>query len=158
MAYRELGRKGASAHFDQIKPWWLGLSRIGQCLVGTARIAARPSESRKPLRQHCGSSHGPPMLTVLNILQLVLYIALLALAGQGILYVLAGARRESNFFYRLLQVVARPFTMVMRKLTPRQVADRHVPVITFFLLLLAYAVVTFEKINLCLASNMVGCR
>lgn len=98
------------------------------------------------------------MLTLLNILQLVLYIALLALAGQGLLYVLAGPRRDSNFFYRLLQVVAKPFTLVMRKLTPRQVADQHVPVATFFVLLLAYAVVTFEKINLCLAAGMEGCR
>lgn len=98
------------------------------------------------------------MLTLLNILQLVLYIALAALAGQGILYVLAGPRRDANFFYKLLQVIAKPFTLTMRKLTPRQVADQHVPIITFFLLLLAYAVVTFEKINLCLASNMVGCR
>ena len=98
------------------------------------------------------------MLTLLNILQLVLYIALLALAGQGLLYVLAGPRRDSNFFYRLLQTVAKPFTAVMRKLTPRQVADRHVPVATFFLLLLAYAVVTFEKISLCLATGMEGCR
>lgn len=98
------------------------------------------------------------MLTLLNILQLVLYIALMALAGQGLLYVLAGPRRDSNFFYRLLQVVAKPFTLVMRKLTPRQVADRHVPVATFFVLLLIYAVVTFEKINLCLATGMEGCR
>ena len=33
------------------------------------------------------------MLTVLNAVQLVLYIALLALAGQAVLFVLAGAKR-----------------------------------------------------------------
>ena len=98
------------------------------------------------------------MLTVLNISQLVLYIALLALAGQGLLYVLAGARREQNFFYRLLQVIARPFTVPVRWITPRQVADAHVPVVTFFLLLIVYAIVTFEKIDLCIASQMQGCR
>ncbi len=98
------------------------------------------------------------MLTVLNIAQLVLYIALLALAGQGLLYVLAGARRDQNFFYRLLQVVARPFTVPVRWITPRQVADAHVPVVTFFLLLIVYAIVTFEKIDLCIASQMQGCR
>lgn len=98
------------------------------------------------------------MLTVLNIAQLVLYIALLALAGQGLLYVLAGARRDQNFFYRLLQVIARPFTLPVRWITPRQVADAHVPVVTFFLLLIVYAVVTFEKIDLCMASQMQGCR
>jgi len=96
------------------------------------------------------------MLTVLNILQLILYIALLALVGQGILYVLAGARRDSNFFYKLLQVLTKPFTMPMRRITPRQVADEHVPIVTFFFLLILYAVVTFERADLCVTSNMVG--
>jgi hypothetical protein len=96
------------------------------------------------------------MLTFLNVAQLVLYVALLALAGQGVLYVLAGARREQNLFYTALRVVSKPFTAVVRRVTPRQVADRHVPVVTFFLLLLVYAIVTFERIDLCVTSQMVG--
>ena len=52
------------------------------------------------------------MLNVLNIIQLVLYIALLALVGQGALHVLAGPRRDSNFFYRLLQVIANTLTCI----------------------------------------------
>jgi uncharacterized membrane protein len=98
------------------------------------------------------------MLTALNIIQLVIYIALLALLGQGVLYVLAGAKRESNFFYQLLQLVSKPFTVPVRKLTPAKVHDRHVPIVTFFLLLIIYAVVTFEKISLCVAANMAGCK
>ena len=97
-------------------------------------------------------------MNVLNVIQLVLYIALLALMGQGVLHVLAGARRDSNFFYRLLQVVSKPFTLPVRWITPKQVDDRQVPVVTFLLLLIGYAVVTFEKINLCMAANMAGCR
>ena len=98
------------------------------------------------------------MLNALNIIQLVLYIALLALVGQGALFVLSGARRDSNFFYRLLQVISKPFTLPVRWITPKQVDDRQVPVVTFLLLLIVYAVVTFEKINLCMAANMAGCR
>jgi hypothetical protein len=98
------------------------------------------------------------MLNVLNVIQLVLYIALLALVGQGALYILTGARRDSNVFYRLLQVVSKPFTLPVRWITPNQVDDRQVPVVTFLLLLIGYAVVTFEKINLCMAANMAGCR
>ena len=96
------------------------------------------------------------MLTFLNLAQLVLYIALLALAGQGILYVLAGPRRDTNLFYQLLQILSKPFVWPMRKLMPQQVESRHVPVVTFFLLLLAYAVVTFERTNLCVTQNLVG--
>jgi hypothetical protein len=98
------------------------------------------------------------MLTFLNLLQLVLYIALIALLGQGLLFVLAGAKRSTNLFYQLLQIVSKPFTALVRKLTPAKVADRHVPVVTFFLLVIVYAVVTFEKIDLCVRSGMEGCR
>ena len=98
------------------------------------------------------------MLSFLNIAQLVLYIALLTLVGQGLLFVLAGAKRDSNIFYQLLQIVSKPFTLLVRKITPKQVADRHVPLVTFLLLLIVYAVVTFEKISLCIEAGMEGCR
>ncbi|UCH18122.1 MAG: hypothetical protein JSW36_03560 [Burkholderiales bacterium] len=98
------------------------------------------------------------MLALLNVAQLVLYIALLALLGQGVLYLLAGAKRQTNLFYQLLQIVSKPFTVPVRKLTPAKVADRHVPVVTFFLLAIAYVVVTLEKINLCLSLGAGACR
>lgn len=98
------------------------------------------------------------MLTALTLLQLVLYIALLAMLGQGVLYLLAGPRRETNFFYRALEIVSRPFTRVVRKLTPALVADRHVPVVTFLLLAIVYAVVTFERMDLCVRIGVEHCR
>ena len=98
------------------------------------------------------------MLTFLNLLQLVLYIPLLALLGQGILYVLAGPRRQSNLFYQLLQLLSKPFTLVVRKITPRRVGDHQVPIVTFFLVVIAYLVVTLEKINLCVQLGVDACR
>jgi hypothetical protein len=98
------------------------------------------------------------MLSFLNLVQLVLYIPLLALAGQGALYVLAGPKRDSNFFYRLLQLLSKPFTLVVRKLTPQRVADAHVPIVTFFVVLIAYFIVTFERIDLCMRIGLEHCR
>ena len=98
------------------------------------------------------------MLIFLKALQLILYIALLALAGQGILYALAGPRRETNFFYKLLQLLSKPFTTPVRWITPAKVADHHVPIVTFFLLVVVYAVVTFELVDLCVKAGMAGCR
>lgn len=98
------------------------------------------------------------MLSFLNLVQLLLYIPLLALMGQGVLFVLAGAKRQQNFFYQLLQVISKPFTFLVRKATPAKVADQHVPVVTFFLLLIMYAVVTFEKINLCVQLGVEACK
>ena len=85
----------------------------------------------------------------LSALKLLCEIALLALLGQGILYVLAGAKRETNLFYGLLKVLTNPFTKVTRALTPKLVADRHVPFVAFFWLVILWGVVTFEKIRHC---------
>lgn len=98
------------------------------------------------------------VLTFLNLLQLILYIPLLALLGQGLLFVLAGAKRNENFFYQLLQLISKPFTAVVRKLTPAKVGDAQVPIVTFFLLVIAYVVVSFEKINLCVQVGLEQCK
>ncbi|MES2960526.1 MAG: hypothetical protein V4792_20225 [Pseudomonadota bacterium] len=98
------------------------------------------------------------MLTFLNLLQLILYIPLLALAGQGALYVLAGHKRDSNFFYRLLQLLSKPFTLAMRRVTPAKVADHQVPIVTFFVLVIVYFVVTFERIDLCMKIGLEHCQ
>jgi hypothetical protein len=98
------------------------------------------------------------VLTFLQLLQLILYIPLLALVGQGLLFVLAGPKRDSNFFYRLLQVLSKPFTLIVRRITPARVADRQVPIVTFFLVLIAYFVVTFERIDLCVKLGLEQCK
>jgi hypothetical protein len=98
------------------------------------------------------------VLTFLNLIQLLLYIPMLALVGQGALYVLAGHKRDTNFFYRLLQLLSKPFTALMRKVTPASVADRHVPIVTFFVLVIVYVVVTFERIDLCMRIGLEHCR
>ncbi|NRF67319.1 hypothetical protein HLB44_10015 [Aquincola sp. S2] len=98
------------------------------------------------------------MLTFLTFVQLTLYIPLLALLGQGLLFVLAGARRDSNFFYQLLKLLSKPFTLVVRRLTPSRVGDHQVPIVTFFLLVIVYAIVTFERISLCLRIGVEMCR
>lgn len=111
--------------------------------------------------EHCGFriEQGCTLtLTFLNLAQLLLYIPLLALLGQGLLYVLAGRQRERNLFYQLLQLVSKPFTAVVRRLTPAKVADHHVPVVTFFIVLIAYVVVSFEKIDHCLRIGVQLCR
>ena len=98
------------------------------------------------------------MLTFLNLLQLILYIPLLALTGQAMLYVLAGPKRDSNFFYRLLQLLSKPFTAVVRRVTPAKVGDHQVPIVTFFLVVVMYVVVTFERIDLCVKLGLEQCK
>ena len=66
------------------------------------------------------------MLLIINTLQLILYIAGLALLGQGLLYALAGAKRSNNFFYQIFQILTRPFFMLARLVAPKQIADSQI--------------------------------
>jgi hypothetical protein len=98
------------------------------------------------------------MLTLINSLQLVLYIALLAMLGQGVLYLLAGHKRASNPFYQIFQILTKPFFKLMRWLMPRQVADSHIGLAAFFVLAILYVAVTLWKIEYCVGVQMVGCK
>ena len=95
---------------------------------------------------------------IVSSVKLVAEIALMALAGQFVLGLLAGAKRDDNFFYRLLQVLTNPFVKGVRRITPRVVIDRHIPLATFLLVALVWVVVTLVKINLCLQIGVQSCR
>lgn len=98
------------------------------------------------------------MVLVASAVKLVAEIALLCLLGQGVLYLLAGARRDQNLFYQLFQVLTRPFMRLARWVSPRIVIDRHVPLVAFFLLALAWVVATLSLISLCLHTGVNTCR
>ena len=53
------------------------------------------------------------MLLVVMSVKLVAEIALMALVGQWVLGLLAGAKRETNMFYKLLQVITSPFVKAL---------------------------------------------
>ena len=98
------------------------------------------------------------MLLLLSSIKLVCEIALLSLAGQFLLGLLAGAKRETNFFYKLLQVLTGPFVKGMRLITPRVVLDRHVPLAAFLLLAMVWLISTLMKVNLCVQIGVEQCR
>jgi hypothetical protein len=98
------------------------------------------------------------VLLLASSVKLVAEIALLALAGQWVLGLLAGSKRDQNLFYRLLQVLTNPFVKTMRLITPRFVLDRHIPLAAFVLLASVWLVATIAKINLCLQIGVQACR
>jgi hypothetical protein len=98
------------------------------------------------------------VLLLVNILKTIVEIALMALVGQWVLGLLAGAKRETNFFYRVLQVVTRPFVRLARLLSPPIVLDRHVPLVAFLLLAFSWLLVTKWKIDLCIEIGIEVCK
>ena len=81
----------------------------------------------------------------------------MALAGQGIVNVLCrvfGQEPKSNFFYRVLETVASPFTRLCRWITPRFVLDRHMPLVAVSLLLVGYAWTMFAIANACMGAGL----
>lgn len=98
------------------------------------------------------------MLLLVSAIKLVAEIALLAFAGQWLLGLLAGQKREGNFFYQLLAILTRPFLRGMRFIAPRQVLDRHLPLAAFVLLSMVWLAVTAAKINLCVQIGVEQCR
>lgn len=98
------------------------------------------------------------MLLFVSAVKLVAEIALMALAGQFLLGLLAGQKRDTNLFYQLLQVMTKPFVKGMRLVTPKVVIDRHIPLAAFVALAMVWLVTTIAKVNLCLQIGVEQCR
>ncbi len=71
---------------------------------------------------------------------------------------LAGARREQNLFYQVLDMAVRPFVRTARYITPRAVIDRHVPLVAFLLLGFTWLLATLWRIQICLEIGVQLCR
>lgn len=93
------------------------------------------------------------MLNIVIILKALTEIAGLALLGQGILFVLAGANREQNLFYKALKTVTSPIMRAVRFITPRFVPDRHIGIAAFFLVVGLWLALTMLKIQLVLEAR-----
>ena len=98
------------------------------------------------------------MLLFVSAIKLVVEIALMALAGQFVLGLLAGAKRDGNFFYRTLQIITGPVLKGVRWMAPRVVLDRHIPLAALVLLATAWMVATVVKVDICLRVGLELCR
>ena len=98
------------------------------------------------------------MLFFITIVKSIAEIALLSLAGRGLLAVLAGQGKATNVFYQVLVIITQPFVTSARLLAPRVILDRHIPLLAFLLLLLVWVVAFIEKVRYCLPEGVNVCR
>ena len=88
------------------------------------------------------------MYEVIVILKALTEVAGVAFLGQGLLWVLAGAKREENLVYKLFRTLTSPVTRVTRAITPRIVLDQHIGLVAFFLLMVIWVLLTAFKIKI----------
>lgn len=98
------------------------------------------------------------MLAVATTAKLLAEIALLALAGQWVLGMLAGAGRSGNPFYRLLELLGRPWVRAARWIAPPVVLDRHLPLVAFLVLALVWLAAAVTKVRICLEIGVALCK
>lgn len=96
------------------------------------------------------------MLLVAIILKGLVELLLLVMAGQGLLYVLAGAARHQNLVYRMFATVTQPIMKAARFVTPRFIVDQHLGLVAFFLLALLWVAALALKVHFAL--EQVGGR
>lgn len=95
-----------------------------------------------------------PEIFLISVARALIEVAGYALMGQGVLAVLAGKSRDQNAVYRLLQSVTTPAVKAVRFLTPRVVIDRHIPVVTFFILFWLWIGLALAKRHICAAQGL----
>jgi len=88
------------------------------------------------------------MYEIIVILKALTEVAGVAFLGQGLLWVLAGAKRDQNIVYNLFKTVTSPVTRVTRAITPRIIIDAHIGLVAFFLLMVIWVVLTAFKIKM----------
>jgi hypothetical protein len=85
---------------------------------------------------------------VLQIGKALVEVAGFSLMGQGIVGLLAGQSRDSNFVFVLFRMIASPATKTVRAILPKAILDRFIPYITFGVLLWIWAALVIARARL----------
>ena len=90
------------------------------------------------------------MALTLLVVKNLLFVALFALLGQWLVGIFNWGKRQHNIIWQLFALIAKPFTSLVRLVTPRQVLDQHIPLATFLLLLFLTLFVSTSHREVCL--------
>jgi hypothetical protein len=96
-------------------------------------------------------------LLIYIIVKALLELAGMFLLGQGMLYLLAGQKREQNWFYGLFRVLTSPMIKFARLVTPKVILDRHIPYVAALLVVWAWLILVFWVLPEMCSSGTVDC-
>jgi hypothetical protein len=98
------------------------------------------------------------MLLAVVIAKSLIELSLMFIIGRFLLGLLAGAKRDTNVFWQLLDVASKPALWFTRKISPKLILDQHIPLATSSWLLIAWVVVVQLKIEICLEMGIATCQ
>jgi hypothetical protein len=98
------------------------------------------------------------MILVIVILKSLIELSLMFVVGRFILGLLAGAKRQTNVFWQLLDVASKPALWVTRRVSPKLILDQHIPLAAVSWLLIAWVLVVMAKIDICLQLGAAACQ
>ena len=98
------------------------------------------------------------MLLLVVILKSLIELSLMFIVARFLLGLLAGAKRETNVFWQLLDVAAKPALWLTRRVSPRLILDQHIPLAAASWLLVAWVLVVKVKIDMCLQVGVATCQ
>ena len=87
------------------------------------------------------------MFVLATVLKGLVEVLLVVMLGQGLLYLLAGKRRQENVVYRAFALVTAPVMRATRFVTPRFIVDQHIGYVAFFLLLVLWVLALALKVH-----------
>jgi hypothetical protein len=90
------------------------------------------------------------LLGTVTVLKGLAEFAALLLVGQGLVYALSFGKHDANAVYRMFQLLTSPITRAARVITPKKVADRHVPFVALILLFWIWVLLLVTKFSILL--------
>ena len=97
------------------------------------------------------------MLLALVILKSLVELSLMFIVGRFVLGLLAGAKRQTNVFWQLLDVASKPALWLTRRVSPKLILDQHIPLAAASWLTIAWVMVAMAKIDICLQTGGASC-
>ena len=98
------------------------------------------------------------MLLAVVIAKSLIELSLMFIVGRFLLGLLAGAKRQANVFWQLLDVASKPALWLTRRISPKLILDQHIPLAAASLLIVAWVLVVKMKIDLCLQLGATACQ
>ncbi len=98
------------------------------------------------------------MLLAIVILKSLVELSLMFLVGRSALGLWIGTQCQTNVFWQLLDVASKPALWFTRRISPKRILDKHIPLAAVSWLMIAWGLLVIVKIDRCLQIGIKACQ